>query len=145
LRVPGGGYVRDDSGVYQGATISIYYDPLISKLITWGDDRDQALARMRRALDEYVVRGIKTNLIFHRRTLRHAGFCAGEYDTGFVDREPELRRPADAAGEALDVGLIAAAVSEMSEPDLPLGAVSQQNGRSGPSAWRSGGEGWRRR
>ena len=82
LRVPAGPYVRDDSGVTEGSQISVYYDPMVSKLVTWGDDRAQALARMRRALDEYRVGGIKTNLPFHRRLLRHPTFLAGEYDTG---------------------------------------------------------------
>src|SRR5205814_2733131 len=66
LRVPHGPWVRDDSGVYPGSEISVYYDPMISKLVVWGEDRAQAIARMARALDEYHVGGIKTNLSFHR-------------------------------------------------------------------------------
>ena len=81
LRVPQGPGVRDDSGAYEGGEVPIYYDPMISKLITWGDTREHALARMRRALGEYEVRGIKTTIPFfqwvmrrrglHRRPLRH--------------------------------------------------------------------------
>ena len=73
LRVPDGPYVRNDSGCYEGAEIPVHYDPMISKLVVWGEDRARAVARMRRALDEYVVRGIETNLAFHRRCLRHDG------------------------------------------------------------------------
>jgi acetyl-CoA carboxylase biotin carboxylase subunit len=85
LRVPSGPFVRDDSGVYMGSEVSSYYDPLISKLSVWGATRDAALARMRRALGEYVVTGIKTNLRFHERLLRHPAFVAGDYHTGFIE------------------------------------------------------------
>ncbi|HUS67795.1 MAG TPA: acetyl-CoA carboxylase biotin carboxylase subunit [Kofleriaceae bacterium] len=110
LRTPAGPYVRDDSGVYPGWTVPVHYDPLLSKLVTWGDDRAQALARMRRALDEYAVRGIRTNLPFHRRVLRHAAFLAGDYDTGFIGREPALTAPGALDGAALDLALAAAAI-----------------------------------
>ncbi|HRC58210.1 MAG TPA: acetyl-CoA carboxylase biotin carboxylase subunit, partial [Kofleriaceae bacterium] len=86
LRVPDGPWVRNDSGCYEGAEIPVHYDPMISKLVVWGEDRAQAVARMRRALDEYHVAGIETNLPFHRRCLRHERFIAGEYDTGFIGR-----------------------------------------------------------
>ncbi|MCG8421788.1 MAG: acetyl-CoA carboxylase biotin carboxylase subunit [Proteobacteria bacterium] len=102
LRVPSGPYVRDDSGVYEGSEISTHYDPMISKLIVWGEDRSQALGRMRRALDEYAVHGIRTNIPFHRRILRNRLFCDGVYDTGFVDRTIQPRAtlsPARPGGE----------------------------------------------
>ena len=86
MRVPDGPYVRNDSGCYEGAEIPVHYDPMISKLVVWGDDRPTAIARMRRALDEYQVRGIETNLPFHRRCFRQAAFVAGDYDTGFIGR-----------------------------------------------------------
>ncbi len=85
LRVPSGPGVRDDSGAYPGCTISSYYDPLVSKLAVWAPTRDQAIARMRRALHEYVVTGIRTNLAFHERLMAHPDFVAGNYDTGFID------------------------------------------------------------
>jgi acetyl-CoA carboxylase biotin carboxylase subunit len=87
LRVPDGPGVRDDSGAYAGATISPHYDPLISKLAVWADTREHAVARMRRALSEYVVGGIHTNLPFHERLLEHPDFVRGVYDTGLIDRE----------------------------------------------------------
>ncbi|MBI4512006.1 MAG: acetyl-CoA carboxylase biotin carboxylase subunit [Deltaproteobacteria bacterium] len=110
LRVPSGPYVRDDSGVQVGSEISVFYDPLISKLVAWGEDRDQALKRMIRALGEYRVGGtLKTNLPFHRRILRHPLFLQGEFDTGFIDREKDtLLAPHVLSGEELDVAVIAA-------------------------------------
>lgn len=86
LRTPAGPGVRDDSGAYEGSVISANYDPLISKLCVWAPDRPRAVARMRRAISEYVVAGIKTNLPFHERLFEHPEFIAGQYDTGFIDR-----------------------------------------------------------
>jgi acetyl-CoA carboxylase, biotin carboxylase subunit len=86
LRIPGGPGVRDDSGVFEGWTVPIDYDPLLSKLAVWGEDRAQALARMRRALGEYEVAFVKTNIPFFRRVLDHPKFITGEFDTTFVDR-----------------------------------------------------------
>ncbi len=87
LRTPAGPGVRDDSGVYEGCEISPHYDPMVSKLVTWAPDRAQALARMARALREYVVCGIHTNLPFHHRMMRHPAVIQGDYDTGFIERE----------------------------------------------------------
>jgi acetyl-CoA carboxylase, biotin carboxylase subunit len=89
LRVPAGPGVRDDGGAYEGAVISANYDPLISKLCVWAPDRERAIARMARAISEYVVCGIKTNLPFHERLFEHPEFQAGRYDTGFIDRHRE--------------------------------------------------------
>jgi acetyl-CoA carboxylase biotin carboxylase subunit len=141
LRVPGGPYVRDDSGVYEGWTVPVHYDPLLSKLVTWGDDRASALARMRRALDEYLVRGIRTNLPFHRRMMRHPAFVAGNYDTGFIDREPALKAPADPPPASMDLALAAASIdwsTHGSANGSPNGAGQPAASAppSGPSAWR---------
>jgi acetyl-CoA carboxylase biotin carboxylase subunit len=86
LVVPSGPGIRDDGGAYPGCTISSYYDPLISKLSVWAPTRERAVARMRRALSEYVVTGIRTNLSFHERLFVHPEFAAGRYDTGFIER-----------------------------------------------------------
>jgi len=149
LRVPGGPFVRDDSGVYEGWNVPVHYDPLLSKLITWGDDRGQALARMRRALDEYVVRGIRTNLAFHRRVLRHDGFLAGEYDTGFIERERASLMPAPGEGAlgADDELALAAAAIDWSERAGRSGAAAgaAPSAPGSASAWRwSSARAWRR-
>ncbi len=81
---PQGPGVRDDGGVYSGSVVPVHYDPMISKLVAWGEDRDEALARMRRAIDEYVIVGLTTNLEFHREVLEHPDVVSGEYDTQFV-------------------------------------------------------------
>jgi acetyl-CoA carboxylase biotin carboxylase subunit len=77
--------VRVDSGVYPGAQVTVFYDPLIAKLCAWGRDRAEAIARMRRALGEFEIAGVKTSIPFHLRALAHPAFLAGEYDTGFID------------------------------------------------------------
>lgn len=86
LRVPAGPGVRDDSGVYEGWRVPLDYDPLLSKLITWGNNREEAVARMSRALGEYEVSGIQTNIAFFRELLAHPQFLVGEIDTAFIDR-----------------------------------------------------------
>jgi len=115
LQAPRGPGVRSDSGAYQGWTVPLEYDPLLAKLIVWGSDRAEAVARMRRALDEYEVFGIETTIPFFRRVLEHPDFLAGRIDTGFIDRalaegilsedapSPELERVALLAA-ALDAG-----------------------------------------
>ncbi len=111
-RPPGGPGVRNDAGVFPGATISVYYDPMVSKLICWGRDRSEAIQRMRRALREFVVKGIKTSIPFHRVVMNHPKFVAGHYDTSFIEREifgsgAELLPP---RGEEFDVAVMLAAI-----------------------------------
>jgi acetyl-CoA carboxylase biotin carboxylase subunit len=97
MTVPTGPGVRVDAGVTTGDPITPYYDPLISKLICWGDTRGAALLRMRRALAEYKIMGVKTNIPFHQNLLDSTRFIAGQYDTTFVeetfflDDDPNLR------------------------------------------------------
>ena len=86
LRVPGGPGVRDDSGVSEGDHVPIDYDPLVSKLITWGDDRAHAIDRMKRALAEYEIRGIRTTIPFFQWILDDEEFRSARLDTTFIDR-----------------------------------------------------------
>ena len=112
LVVPSGPGVRDDGGAYAGCAISSYYDPLISKLSVWADTREHALARMQRALSEYVITGIRTNLALHDAILRHPEFVAGRYDTGFIERyRSDLGAQAPLAPERADALAVAAAVA----------------------------------
>jgi len=88
MHLPDGPGIRIDAGVYAGAEVPIFYDPMICKLIAWGRDRDEAIARMRRALDEFTISGeLATNLDFHRWLVRHPRFLKGELDTGFISQE----------------------------------------------------------
>jgi acetyl-CoA carboxylase, biotin carboxylase subunit len=117
-RQPTGPYVRDDSGIYEGSEISVFYDPMISKLITWGATRAEALDRMERALMEYRVGGIKTNLAFHRRVLREGDFRAGKYSTAYIASHQELLgKPVslDEDDQALDAALAAAALHALDQ------------------------------
>jgi len=88
--LPTGPGVRVDSGVYAGFQISPYYDSLISKLIVRGESRAQAILRMRRALEEYRIVGVKTNIPFHQSILEQARFLAGNFDTRFVEERFSL-------------------------------------------------------
>ena len=82
---PGGPWVRLDSHVYQGYAVPPFYDSLLGKLIVWGRDREEALARSRWALDQFLVDGVKTVIPFHRRVLDHPLFMAGEVTTHFIE------------------------------------------------------------
>ncbi|MBZ5562447.1 MAG: acetyl-CoA carboxylase biotin carboxylase subunit [Acidobacteriia bacterium] len=86
LQVPAGPGIRRDSGVYEGWRVPLEYDPLLSKLAVWATDRQEAIARMQRALGEYEILGVQTNVPFFRRILEHPDFIAGRIDTGFIDR-----------------------------------------------------------
>jgi acetyl/propionyl-CoA carboxylase alpha subunit len=85
-RPPAGPWVRVDAGVYEGAEVPLHYDPLMAKLIVWGRDRGEAVQRMRRALDEFAVAGVRTTIPFHRALMRHPDFLAGRLSTAFVER-----------------------------------------------------------
>lgn len=89
-RSPGGIGVRVDSGVYTRYTIPTIYDPMISKLIVWGRDRTEVIARMRRALYEYIILGVKTNIPFHKAVMENPRFIAGDLSTHFIESEPGI-------------------------------------------------------
>jgi acetyl-CoA carboxylase biotin carboxylase subunit len=118
LKVPCGPGIRDDSGVEPNSEVSIHYDPLISKLAAWGRTRDEAIDRLRRALDEYEVAGIKTTLPFFREIVRDAEFRSGQLDTDFITRFNQRRSAARIAGSAErgpeqmedDIAMIAASI-----------------------------------
>ena len=88
LQAPAGPGIRLDSGVYEGWTVPIDYDPLLAKLVGYGQDRTQAVTRLLRALDELFVAGIKTNVGLFRRILADEDFRSGKIDTGFLERLP---------------------------------------------------------
>jgi acetyl-CoA carboxylase biotin carboxylase subunit len=111
LRLPDGPGTRVDAGVYAGYTVPMAYDSMIAKLIVWADTRELAIARMKRALSEFVLTGITTNVGFLREVVGHQEFTSGDYDTGFLARRMgELipRQPPDLAR----IALLAAAVHQ---------------------------------
>jgi acetyl-CoA carboxylase, biotin carboxylase subunit len=112
LLAPSGPGIREDSGMYEGWTVPVDYDPLLAKLIGYGSDRTQAIARLVRAMSEYFVGGIKTNISLFQRILRDSEFVAGKIDTGYLDRLLKSRPPAAERGDA-GIAAIAAGVFEM--------------------------------
>jgi len=131
LVVPSGPGVRDDGGAYPGCTISSFYDPLISKLSVWAPTRERAVARMRRALSEYVVTGIRTNLAFHEKLFAHPEFAAGRYDTGFIERYKDdlLQYPQVKADRRAAVAVAVAVAAARLE--RATGASQASEGESG--------------
>ncbi len=144
LRPAGGPGVRDDSGVFSGWEVQSHYDPLIAKLIVWGRDRQECLARAKRALEEYRVEGISTTLPFFQQVLRDPQFLAGEMDVGYIDRN--WRGSTVSAGSvsnpvSIDVGrdraaLIAAAVAAYRSVGGPRRRTTAE---AAPSVWKRAG------
>ncbi len=127
LRVPGGPGIRDDGGVFGGFTVSPHYDPLLSKLCAWAPDRPHAIARLGRALRDYVVHGIATNVAWLGAALAHPAFRSGDYDTGFCAAHARelLARP-DAALE--EVAIVAAAVAAWRRDHEEAAAAAARGG-----------------
>lgn len=111
LRVPQGNGVRDDGGVYEGADVSIYYDPMISKLAVFGKTRAEAIDRLRRALKEYEVGGIKTTIPFFQEIVEDEVFIRGDLDTGFITGFNERRQAKKDDAATRDLAIIAAALA----------------------------------
>jgi acetyl-CoA carboxylase biotin carboxylase subunit len=138
LRLPEGLGLRNDCGVYEGAEVSIYYDPMIAKLITWGENRVEAILRMRRALREYQVRGIKTNISFHQWILRHPRFMSGDVNTGFIDEEYQSTSKEEIFPHK-EIALASAAIAAMHrEQESTLGLLAK--GATERSKWRESGK-----
>lgn len=134
---PSGPGIREDSGVYEGWTVPLDYDPMLSKLIAFGADRSAAIARMRRALDEYFIGGIKTNLPLFRRILDHPDFTAAKLDTGFLDRLL-AEKPIPASGDQLEqIAAVGAAL-------FAATAMPKSNGQNGNTTRDAGTSVWKR-
>ncbi len=139
LLQPGGPGIREDCGIYEGWVVPMDYDPMLSKLIAFAPNRDQAIARMLRALDEYVIGGIRTNLDLFRQILRDPDFRAARIDTGYLDRllaDPRLAQdPPDSEGnaDAILPAIAAAAVFEATKSTNGTHASSAASSR----AWKS--------
>ena len=101
LQEPSGPGVRVDSGMYTGLQVPLFYDPLLAKLIVWGQDRQQAIARMRRALAEYQVMGVRTTLPFERWLMENPRFIAGDLSTDFIVEEWDTRARGEETGTAM--------------------------------------------
>ncbi len=108
VRTPDGPGIRDDSSIYSGCEITPFYDPMLSKLIVWAETREEAIQKMISALREYIVLGVKTNIGFLLRVMSDEEFRQGKFDTGFIERHPELLKPGEVKTETV---LIAAALA----------------------------------
>ncbi len=152
LLQPSGPGIRRDSGMYEGWNVPVDYDPLLAKLIGYGTDRQQAIMRLERALDEYFVAGIKTNISLFRRILGDADFQAATLDTGYLDRLLAKANPAVALvtrkREIKTLETIAAIAAGMFAVLDPASAVGKNGGTVGtssdgpaslPSRWKQKG------
>ncbi len=108
VRAPSGPGIRNDSSIYSGSKITPFYDPMISKLIAWGETREVAISKMISALKEFVVLGVKTNIGFLLRVMDDNEFKKGAIDTGFIERHLETLKPASVEIEPV---LVAAAIA----------------------------------
>ncbi len=106
--LPTGPGVRVDTGVYIGFEVSPYYDSLISKLIVWGDTRGEAILRMRRALEEYKILGVHSNIPFHQRLMDSHRFMGGQYDTRFVEERFSIEEAEEGKESRPDIAAILA-------------------------------------
>jgi acetyl-CoA carboxylase biotin carboxylase subunit len=131
---PGGIGVRIDEGVYEGFTVPIYYDPLIAKLLVWAPTRVLAIARMKRALAEYVIHGIKTSIPFHTLVMHNPRFIEGDYDTTFIDK---VLGKVQYKKQHHEIAAIAAVIQQVSAENQ----VSRRAGGRGTrtNAWKMAG------
>jgi acetyl-CoA carboxylase biotin carboxylase subunit len=112
---PSGPGIRLDSGIYSGWNVGVDYDPLLSKLIAYGGDRLETVTRMQRAIGEYVIGGVKTNLSLFRRILADPDFIAGKTDTGYLSR---LQRESTSGSEpGHEIAAIAAVIWALDPPN----------------------------
>lgn len=147
LKEPTGPGVRVESALYRGADISLFYDPMVAKLVVQGESRAEAILRMRRALSEYRIGGIKTSIPFHQSVMDSTEFIWGTFDTGFLNHRRLTPRP-DASGEHEKAAALAAALVAMEEGRKAVHIGRSENGGRPPSMWkqvgrmRSVGGGW---
>ncbi len=106
--IPTGPGVRVDTGVYPGFEITPYYDPMIAKLIVWGETRAQAILRMRRALEEYRIVGVRTNIPFHQTLMDSHRFMGGQFDTRFVEERFSMNDAVEARAANTEIAAILA-------------------------------------
>ncbi len=133
LRLPSGPGIRNDAGIYPGLEVSIFYDPLLAKLVAWGRNREEARRRLEQALSEYQIEGVRTNLPFHRWVFRHPRFIRGEIDTGFIAEE--WRSEALAGRDDEETAMIATAIQAYEDRTRPANRSPVVDG-NGVSRWR---------
>jgi acetyl-CoA carboxylase biotin carboxylase subunit len=137
LGEPTGPGVRVESGIYAGWEVSLYYDPLLAKLIVWGETRPEAILRMRRALAEYRIGGMHTTLPFHQKVMDSVLFQWGQFDTSFLDGPDGFRMTAAPGRDLAQVAAVAAAMVEHERGQQAVILGTPCNGdRPGESPWK---------
>jgi acetyl-CoA carboxylase biotin carboxylase subunit len=133
LRLPQGPGVRNDSGVYRGFEIPVFYDSLITKVVTWAPDRERARRRMQRALGELVLEGVRHNVAFHRWLTAHPAFAAGDLSTRFLEDHftPDALAP---RRDETEIALVAAALHAREE-QLRVSVPQSNGGARSPWRW----------
>jgi propionyl-CoA carboxylase alpha chain len=111
LHPPAGPGIRNDSGIFEGGEISVYYDPLISKLVAWGNDRHEAIDRMKRALQEYHITGVRSNIPFCLAVLKSSAFVEGKYDTHYIEEQFNFEEMAEGPKDLKPVAAAAAVMA----------------------------------
>ncbi|MDI6770190.1 MAG: acetyl-CoA carboxylase biotin carboxylase subunit [Anaerolineales bacterium] len=132
--LPTGPGVRVDTGVYPGFEITPYYDPLIAKLVVWGETRAQAILRMRRALEEYRIVGVRTNIPFHQAMMDSHRFMGGQYDTRFVEERFSMQDVAE--GRTLHPEIAALMATLVAHRSMARTAQVVRRGERDTSNWK---------
>ena len=138
LQEPTGPGVRVDSSLFPGLQVPLFYDPLLSKLIVWGHNRTQAIARLRRALAEYQIIGVRTTLPFARWLMEHPRFIAGDISTNFIAEEWETRQQDSGEFPAMQTGLAPAQVAAIAGGLLMHEQLAEQKIRHHADSYRDG-------
>jgi acetyl-CoA carboxylase biotin carboxylase subunit len=134
MLIPTGPGVRVDTGVYPGFEISPYYDSLISKLIVRGETRGEAILRMRRALEEYKIVGVRTNIPFHQHLMDSHRFMGGQYDTRFVEERFSMNAAEDVKEGVAEIAAILATL--VAHQQTQRAAHIIQRGERDTSNWK---------
>jgi acetyl/propionyl-CoA carboxylase alpha subunit len=134
LLLPTGPGVRVDTGVYPGFEISPYYDSLISKLIVYGETRAEAILRMRRALEEYKIVGVRTNISFHQNLMDSHRFMAGRFDTRFVEERFSMETAEESKAKYPDIAAIIATLVAHQQTQRSAHVI--QRGKRDTSNWK---------
>ena len=137
-RPPSGPGLRLDSGVDQGQEVSIYYDPMLAKLIAWAPDRESSRRRMDVALSQFLVLGVVTNIPLLRAIMGHAQFQRGDYDTGFLEWNPAVTRPSSTDEQRTMTRALAAWAS--SQPVGPVSPTAPVDARPSANPWQTAGQ-----
>jgi propionyl-CoA carboxylase alpha chain len=131
-------HVRVDTGVFEGGEVSMFYDPMVAKLITWGEDREQAIEKMRAALDNFIVRGISTNIGFLAALMSHEKFASGNFSTNTIAEEyPEGFHPVDLPHEdpAIIIAVVGSVVRKYRDRAAQIDGQLRGHRRQVPSDW----------